>query len=294
MNESRIMKSEPSRASDEAERLLQRMAQSGLPLPPQDEDDPLMAWEQRKAARYNASRGKLTGYDCPKCLNRGDTMLVYRDEAMGMVYERYVPCSCMTARRTLARMEKSGLGPLMARCRFDNFDAAQPWQRDLLDAARRYAQDDTGAWLFMGGAVGSGKTHLCTAVCRTLIEQLPLVYAVWPEEAPLLARGVDRELRERHMRRLMDAPLLYLDDFLKTTAGHEPTQAELNAAFELINHRYLANRRTIISSEHLSRELAALDKAIGGRIAEKARGYVLNIARLPERDHRREAAGELG
>ena len=62
---------------------------------------------------------------------------------------------------------------------------------------------------------------------------------------------------------LKEAPVLYIDDFLKTNSG-EPTVADINLAFEIINARY--NRKdlvTIISSEYYIGDLLEIDQAVG-------------------------------
>jgi DNA replication protein DnaC len=95
------------------------------------------------------------------------------------------------------------------------------------------------------------------------------------------------------MQWLKEVDLLYLDDFLKITAGKEPSAADIRIAHELLNHRYVARKRTIISSERYLNEIIDIDQATGGRIAERARGYTLNLQRTKAKDYRMKLAGEL-
>lgn len=250
------------------------------------------AWEQKNADRYNASRGALKDMDCPKCLNRGNFMRIERTETG--FNEVYNPCECMVKRLSLARLRRSGLEEGVKRCRFDNYRASEAWQETVLDAARRYVAEDGDAWFFVGGAVGAGKTHICTAICGDLMERMPVQYAVWPEELQKLkATQFDADEYSPRMQQLMNVDLLYLDDFLKIAAGKEPSAADVRIAHELLNHRYVARKKTIISSERYLGEIADIDQAIGGRIAERAKGYTLNLQRTRSKDYRMKIAGEV-
>ena len=66
--------------------------------------------------------------------------------------------------------------------------------------------------------------------------------------------------------------VLYIDDFLK---GGD-TDADIRLAYEILNSRYNdRGLRTILSSEMTPEKLLRRDEALGGRIYERARGYVL-------------------
>lgn len=252
----------------------------------------LVSYEQLKADRYNCRRGVLVGLECAKCLNRGDFMRIQAGE--DGIAEVYEPCECMAARQSMERLKRSGLEEGVKRCRLDNYRAGEEWQRLVLEAAQRYIADDAGAWFFIGGAVGAGKTHICTAICGEYLMRMPVMYAIWPEELQRLkATQFDDEEYSPRMRALMDVDLLFLDDFFKITAGKEPSAADIRIAHELLNHRYVARKQTIISSERYLSEIIDIDQATGGRIAERARGYTLNLQRTKEKDYRMRLAGDL-
>lgn len=253
----------------------------------------LIDWEQRKADRYNRSRGTLTGIDCGECLNRGNYLRITVNERDG-VSEDYEPCRCMAARRSMDRLRQSGLEEGVRRCRLDNFRVEEEWQRRVLRTAEEYIEDADGAWFFIGGAVGAGKTHICTAICGEYLMRMPVMYAIWPEELQRLkATQFDDEEYSPRMRSLMNVDLLFLDDFLKITAGKEPSATDIRIAHELLNHRYVARKRTIISSERYLSEIVDIDQATGGRIAERAKGYTLNLQRAKAKDYRMKLAGDL-
>ena len=116
---------------------------------------------------------------------------------------------------------------------------------------------------------------------------MPVLYAIWPEELQALkATRFDEDEYGPRMRRLMSVELLYLDDFLKVSRGQAPTATDVQIAHELINHRYAARKKTIISSERTLEEIEAIDEATGGRIRERCSGYVVRIERGKGKDWR--------
>lgn len=143
-------------------------------------------------------------------------------------------------------------------------------------------------WFYIAGRAGSGKTHICTALCKALIEQGNAVkYMLWRDETTALKALVnEQEEYERRIEKLKKIQVLYIDDFFKGSA----TDADIRLAFEILNFRYNdRNLKTIISSEHTLEEIISLDEALGSRIYERSRGFVL---KSPERNFRLESIGE--
>ena len=86
----------------------------------------------------------------------------------------------------------------------------------------------------------------------------------------LMGRDFDRY--ESSMQSLKRAPVLYIDDFLKGGT----TEADIKIAYELLNARYNTEAlRTVISSEYGLEEIMQIDEALGGRIYERAKGFVV-------------------
>lgn len=214
----------------------------------------------------NQIPGNLTGYDCPKCLNRG-----YSAELRGR-YIVSVECHCMAIRRSIRRAEKSGLGDLLERHTFEAFQTPEPWQAKAKKLAQEYAAAPDG-WFVASGASGSGKTHLCTAICKRLLDDGRAVrYELWRETAQKIkAVALDGDARSKLINPLKNAEILYLDDFLKTARGTAPTKADIELAFDIIGARYNAKTLTLLSTELTVDELLSLDVALGGRIHEMCR-----------------------
>lgn len=222
----------------------------------------------------NDTAGNLKGYDCPKCKNRG-----YIYFANG-TYKVSRECECMTTRRALARIERSGLKDLMTRYTFEKYLTPNPWQKKAKETAQRYLENPNGAWFAALGAVGAGKTHLCTAICAELLNcGQDVRYMLWKDESRQLKAAVnDSEDYERLIRPLQTVRVLYIDDFWKTKKYEQPSQGDINLAFEILNARYNDSRLiTIISSERVIQDLLDIDEAVGSRILERTRGFCLNL-----------------
>ena len=120
---------------------------------------------------------------------------------------------------------------------------------------------------------GTGKSHLCTGICGVLLESGHDVrYMLWRDVSRELKAVVNdtafNELAAPYKR----CAVLYIDDFLKGGMG----DADKRLAFELLNSRYNSRRPTLISSELSIDAVLDWDEAIGSRIYERAKGYVIH------------------
>lgn len=249
--------------------------------------------------------------ECPLCRNTG-----WMEVAPRTVTE----CPCQAVSRERQRIRESGLERLVGLMTFDAFRAEEPWQQKALGVARRWTDQalpggagraetdraetgraETGraegpsagkAWLFIGGAVGSGKTHLCTAACGELLHAGRAVrYMLWPEEARALKAAVnDAEAFAALIRPLQRVEVLYIDDLFKVQRAFGSTAAvtpaEVRVAFELIDARYRADKPTVISCEWLMDELLQMDEGVFSRVYEKSRGFIAQIGRENGRNYR--------
>lgn len=229
---------------------------------------------------FNNKAGNLKGYNCPICKNKGEIMMI-KD---GIAY--YPDCSCMKIRRSLANMEKSGLGNLLNIYTFDKYKCTYDWQKHAYDKAKEFITSDKNFFV-MSGQSGAGKSHLCTAVAGELLKQgIELKYMLWLDESIKIKQVVNDSKQYGSMiEELKNIPALYIDDFLKTEKGGAPTSADIRLANEIINYRYNKCRAdksqryiTIISTEWLIKQINGFDEALAGRICEMARpDYLLQI-----------------
>lgn len=229
---------------------------------------------QSRSDNYNKKSGNLTGYDCPICKNKGDiSMIVKGNEVLRT-------CNCMSIRNSIRRIERSGLKEILEEATFEKYKISEPWQEHLKEMAERYVNDHDKKWLYIGGQVGCGKTHLCTAIVSQLLKQgKSAIYMPWKDDiVPLKAMVTDDEKYIKTISPLKTIDVLYIDDLFKTEKGKPPTTADINVAFEILNYRYNNPRLiTIISSERLMQNIIDIDEAVGSRIYQRTKEYCLNI-----------------
>ena len=208
----------------------------------------------------------LDNVDCPICHNTG----LVTTEKDGVLYSK--DCECMATRRSLRALKKSGLEELSKLYTFDNFKADNPLAASLLQYARKYVED-TPKWFLVSGRPGSGKSHICTAICTELISRgHHVIYMMWRDESVRLKSSLasDPDYYKSRMDELKTVDVLYIDDFLKGKVK----DADFNLAFELLNFRYTQpSKRTIISTELDLPSLMKIDEALARRIIERSEGY---------------------
>lgn len=211
----------------------------------------------------------LGGVDCPRCGNTG--RIIRQGPALLElhVYE----CPCMRRRRSLRSLRKAGMEDMAKRYTMETYQTDTPSREKIKASAAAFVESDSG-WFFIAGRSGSGKTHICTAICNGLMERhSEILFMPWRDESTVIKNGItDREWYETRVKRLKRVPVLYIDDFLKGGAS----DADKRLAFEVLNSRYNdTSMRTVISSEMSLTEIMAWDEAIGGRIYERSRGFVV-------------------
>lgn len=243
---------------------------------------------------YNENVGTLDkedGLNCDICRNKGKIQCV---DSEGQIYVKI--CSCMQKRNAVLAMKYSGLEGLISKT-LDDFKVNEVWQERAKNKTIEFINADSDTWLYFSGQTGCGKTHLCTAACKALIDKGRNVkYLLWGDISQRLnALKYKAEEYESYMQELKDVEVLYIDDFLKTptNAGgipEKPNAEDIKNAYTVINARYFADKKTIISTEHFINEYDAYDSAAAGRIKEKAK-IIIQVDRKPERNYRKKAGG---
>lgn len=213
------------------------------------------------------------GYQCGKCLNRGYRYVVRDNELKTQM------CSCMEARRSLREIEKSGLGGCLEEYSFETFQTPEPWQEKVLSGAREYVENHEGKWFFIGGNSGSGKTHICTAICGAFLKAgMGVRYMLWASDIRRLKAISNDAGYDERFDEFAQAEVLYIDDLFKVKAGVELSGADVQRTYELINDRYLhPERPTIISTERSVADIIGVDEATGSRIYSRCKGYTFEL-----------------
>ena len=182
-------------------------------------------------------------YECPKCRDTG-----FVDAKM---------CGCMRRDLILAAYESSGLGSLMQRQSFENFDlsyygADAARMRENFNSLRQYAESfgEGAESLILMGGTGLGKTHLSTAVARRVIQRgYDVFYTGAIEmfadfERAKFGMGEDKKDAADGLARYTECDLLILDDLGTETAN----QFTSSCLYLVLNTRINLRRATIINT----------------------------------------------
>lgn len=238
--------------------------------------------------RFNKSVVTSKYGNCPLCGNKGQIAVLEKGKAI------IKSCKCYSIRRAREKLEKVGLFEILRQ--FPNIDSLtenENWEKIVNNQLRDYlANHEMKYWLYLGGQNGCGKTTKGTLAFYTIIKQntdVTIDYFLWDVNwQSLLPRKKDPDNMSPDMESLIEADVLYIDDFLRHRDGNKMSNYERDIAKQLIDYRYRHNKLTIISSELLYNELKELDEAIATRIYEKCKKskYVLSIGRDSNRNYR--------
>lgn len=233
-------------------------------------------------AVQNAQKGSKPGAHCDICNDKG-VVFYYNEDHVPMCRE----CECMAQRnktlRSIRLIKESGLKDTIRDRTFDTFVRQEQHQKDMYELAQRFLKSDMTHWLYYGGQVGAGKTHICTAVVGELLLKRgkEVRYLQWREDVPRIKAKVNDESYQEIVGEYKNADVLYIDDLFKTDTdrGGKITAGDINLAFEILNWRYQNPELiTIISSQLTVKEIILIDEAIGSRIFEKSKGYIMTIS----------------
>lgn len=236
-------------------------------------------------------------YKCERCHDMGMWEPEYG--------KGWVPCDCQKIRASERRIERSGLAKEIQEKTFKNFRVDTEWQRNLKDTAIAYGEayfeaKKTGGkipWFFVSGEPGSGKTHICTALCGAFLKrEVSVVYMQWVTDSRRLRALVnDVDAFEEEIQPFLETDVLYIDDLFKQPSHSElrATDAEGKVVFDLLNRRMMLNKATIISTEwYLEDELMAFDAGTFSRAYMLAKGFTVNIERGMDKNYRLKGFGE--
>jgi len=251
--------------------------------------------EQKHGPRANwpSPASGAPSYQCPRCRDQGWLQRCEPNPAASVPIYRAVPCSACNAgddavadRETLWRL--SGVTPAeRQRCTLPSFvRTVNPQMQTALAAAAAWGQGSGPPFLLLvGEGRGIGKTHLAVAAAGECIARgVAVCYAVVPRllgDLRATMRPDSRLSLADARRRVEDYPALVLDDFgAGTTSAWAATEL-----FTIINERWRAERRTLITSNVRPAQIAASTLS---RLRDRRLARIVPCA---GRDYRAGAAG---
>ncbi|MBH0157127.1 MAG: ATP-binding protein [Bacillota bacterium] len=197
-------------------------------------------------------------------------------------------CSCIKQKNVEKLLRSSEITDEFSNNSFSNFitegkdqlikDAYQCTQEYILDFSDiRRMRTNSIALL---GQPGAGKTHLLTAIANHLIKKMQISVLYFPYVEGFDDLKDDFEKLEEKMVRMKKVDVLFIDDLFKPVGQlrrPRATEWQIEKMYALINYRYLNHLPVLISSELTVDEIEAVDEALGSRLYEMCRNYMVII-----------------
>jgi len=219
-------------------------------------------------------------YSCDVCK---DTTFLQGENGM-------IRCNCFEKDRIKRLWDRAGLNSEQKTRTIDTFkewnQTSKMAKRVAVEYIRDYEniKDSRNNSIAFIGQVGSGKTHLSISIALNLLEKgIGTVYMPYRDEIMKLKQNsMDEITYQRQINVFKRAKVLLIDDLFKGDfnkfQGKETiNESSVRIMFEIINYRYLNNLPIIISSEYNADKLLDADEAIGSRIIEMTKNYLVEI-----------------
>ena len=188
-------------------------------------------------------------YECDKCRDTG--------------YDGINLCSCAKKQLIMESYKASGMYKLITTQSFENFSLdvyktseLKAYMSSIRTSAEKYAVDfnpETSPSLFFVGDTGLGKTHISSAIAKTVLDK---GYSVVYETAPNMMIQLEKEHFDRsagsdNTDKYMTCDLLIIDDL----GAEYITKVNLSFLYNIVNTRILNHLPMIISTNLTPTEL---------------------------------------
>lgn len=221
---------------------------------------------------------KTSHFECDICEDRE---VVPTEE-----HNTFRPCKCVEVKRARRIIERSGISEGFRSKTVREYQPITPEQRRAKEFAVEYIrrftdiEHEKNNGIALLGNPGSGKTHLTIAIANALLAAgIEVRYMQYREAVTALMQNrFDEESYVKAMAPWKNCRVLLLDDVLKGAVRRDGSLGvEGTIMFEILNHRYLGNKPVLVSSEYTIDRMLDLDEAIGSRIAEMAKGRIVQF-----------------
>lgn len=216
-------------------------------------------------------------YKCSLCKDTG--YIIIPQEHTQDIFR---PCKCIEIEKAKQIWRNSGITPSDIDKSLDNFETWSDKSKEMKLKATRYLmrfdeikENRRNSIMFCGNP-GSGKTHLAIAIATTLLNKRhrKVVYMPYRDMITNLKQNMlDEEYYRKILSKYQTAEVLLIDDLYKGKIN----ESDINIMFELINYRYLNHLPIIVSTEHNIDKLLQFDEAIGSRIYEMSKDFIVEI-----------------
>ena len=191
------------------------------------------------------------------------------------------PCECREKNIYKRILEHSGISQSFQKINLQTYIEKNEECKKAKKAALEYfknfkltEKDKNNSISFLGN-VGAGKTHLSISIANNLMyNNIAVLYMPYREVITKLKQNMLDEVEyTKTLNRYKNARVLLIDDLFKGKI----TESDLNIMFDIINHRYLNRMPLIVSSEFNQNRMLDFDEAIGSRIIEMCKNYIIEF-----------------
>lgn len=160
----------------------------------------------------------------------------------------------------------------------DSFNTNTQVAKEMKAQALKFIGDRKATGIGYFGKTGTGKTHICIAICQELTKKRMLLHRYFSYRTDIQkikASYYDTDMYNNLMGKYLSCNVLFIDDLFKFATdknGNIQTQ-DLQIMFDVINTRYLNKAITIFSSELSVEEIRKIDEALGSRIYAMIQPY---------------------
>lgn len=257
-----------------------------------------------------------------KCQYCGKPIVYGHVEMMGCEYDVPLECPCITKKQDQERAERiragrevirselrirAGLSKRSVQQRFRNYWADEG-QREAFQAAREFAKEyiegkNDGTGLILIGGVGSGKSHLASAIINAVVDYVHIPDGIAERSCERAVVGIPycgayfvgtvsllEQLRSSYdsdggilqiMEKCKKAELLVLDDL----GAEKPSDWTRERLFEIIDYRYNDCSPVVITT---NADIQELRRNMGDRICDRIRSMCRTYT-VMSKSHRKTA-----
>ena len=220
---------------------------------------------------------------CPRCKGKGWVLFTDKNG-----YSVAKPCNCDVGIESALR--RLGIPEKYLNCSFDNFKVAIP-KAIGLKKAKTLLYDYVELELFKAekkqsflikGTIGSGKTHLCAAVARGLVQKgfYDIYFVDFKELLDEIKSTFSYSLEFSEadvLYPILNAGLLIIDDL----GSERNTEWTEDVFARILNYRYNRNLPVIITTNYFDRQVpgALTDETLEERIGIRMRSRLYEMCR---------------
>ncbi len=216
-------------------------------------------------------------YNCRICKDTG-YIIIPQEHSQPIMR----PCKCREMDKVKKLWKSSGINSENLDKTFKNFEVWNDMSRNMKDTATNYylrydsIKNSRRNSILLCGNPGSGKTHIALALANSFLKkkELKVIYMPYRDVVTGLKQNIlDKEYYKKMLSKYQSCDVLLIDDLYKGKV----TETDINIMFEIVNHRYLNHLPLIVSTEFTVEKLLSFDEAIGSRIYEMSKDFIVEI-----------------